>query len=41
MVQKLKAEVYQANLDLVTRGSVVETRGQRSGVNPERGSICH
>ena len=37
MLKKLKAQVCQANLDLVTRGLVLETWGNASAVDRERG----
>jgi L-ribulose-5-phosphate 4-epimerase len=37
MLEKLKAQVCQANLDLVARGLVIETWGNASGVDRERG----
>jgi len=37
MLEKLKASVCQANLDLVSRGLVIETWGNASGVDRERG----
>ena len=37
MLEKLKAQVCQANLDLVARGLVIETWGNASGIDRERG----
>jgi len=37
MLEKLKAQVCQANLDLVAKGLVIETWGNASGINRERG----
>ena len=37
MLEQLKAEVCQANLDLVARGLVIETWGNASGVDRSRG----
>ena len=37
MLEKLKAEVCKANLDLVTEGLVIQTWGNASAVNRERG----
>ena len=37
MLEKLKAEVCQANLDLVAKGLVIETWGNASGLDRERG----
>ena len=37
MLEKLKAEVCQANLDLVAEGLVIQTWGNVSGVDHERG----
>jgi L-ribulose-5-phosphate 4-epimerase len=37
MLEKLKAQVCQANLDLVARGLVIETWGNASGVDRARG----
>ena len=37
MLEKLKAEVCRANLDLVRKGLVIETWGNASGVHRERG----
>ena len=37
MLEKLKKEVCAANLDLVARGLVIETWGNASGVDRERG----
>ena len=37
MLEKLKAQVCQANLDLVTKGLVIETWGNASGVDRARG----
>jgi len=39
MLEKLKAEVCQANLDLVTEGLVIQTWGNASGVDRERGLL--
>lgn len=39
MLEKLKAEVCQANLDLVTEGLVIQTWGNASAVDRERGVI--
>ena len=36
MREKLKAQVCQANLDLVAKGLVIETWGNVSGVDRER-----
>ena len=37
MLKKLKKQVCQANLDLVTKGLVIETWGNASGVDREKG----
>ena len=37
MLEKLKAEVCQANLDLVAKGLVIQTWGNVSGLDRERG----
>ena len=37
MLEKLKAEVCQANLDLVAEGLVIQTWGNASGIDRERG----
>ena len=37
MLEKLKAEVCKANLDLVAKGLVIETWGNASGLDRERG----
>jgi L-ribulose-5-phosphate 4-epimerase len=37
MLEKLKAQVCQANLDLVTKGLVIETWGNASGIDREQG----
>jgi len=37
MLEKLKAEVCKANLDLVEKGLVIETWGNASGIDRERG----
>src|SRR5712675_2197245 len=37
MLEKLKAEVCRANLDLVAKGLVIETWGNASGVDRARG----
>jgi L-ribulose-5-phosphate 4-epimerase len=37
MLEKLKAEVCRANLDLVRKGLVIETWGNASGIDRERG----
>jgi len=37
MLEELKAEVCQANLDLVRKGLVIETWGNASGVDRDRG----
>jgi len=37
MLEKLKAEICQANLDLVKEGLVIQTWGNVSGVDRERG----
>jgi L-ribulose-5-phosphate 4-epimerase len=39
MLEKLKADVCQANLDLVKEGLVIQTWGNVSGVDRERGLI--
>lgn len=39
MLEKLKAEVCKANLDLVTKGLVIETWGNASGIDRERGLV--
>ena len=39
MLEKLKAEVCEANLDLVTEGLVIQTWGNASGIDRERGLI--
>ena len=39
MLEKLKAEVCQVNLDLVTEGLVIQTWGNASAVDRERGVI--
>src|SRR5882724_892269 len=37
MLERLKSEVCQANLDLIARGLVIETWGNASGIDRERG----
>ena len=39
MLEKLKAEVCAANLDLVARGLVIETWGNASGIDRARGLV--
>ena len=39
MLEKLKAEVCKANLDLVAEGLVIQTWGNASGIDRERGLI--
>ena len=39
MLEKLKTEVYRANLDLVRKGLVIETWGNASGVDRARGLV--
>ena len=39
MLEKLKAEVCRANLDLVRKGLVIETWGNASGIERERGLV--
>jgi len=39
MLKKLKAQVCQANLDLVARGLVIETWGNASAIDRERGLV--
>jgi L-ribulose-5-phosphate 4-epimerase len=39
MLEKLKAQVCKANLDLVAKGLVIETWGNASGVARERGLV--
>lgn len=39
MLEKLKAEVCAANLDLVARGLVIETWGNASGIDRQRGLV--
>src|SRR5580765_5023510 len=39
MLKELKAEVCKANLDLVAKGLVIETWGNVSGVDRERGLV--
>ncbi len=39
MLEKLKAQVCQANLDLVARGLVIETWGNASAIDRERGLV--
>lgn len=40
MLEKLKAEVCQANLDLVAEGLVIQTWGNASGIDRERGVMA-
>src|ERR1041385_4579203 len=39
MLEHLKSQVCKANLDLVTEGLVVETWGNASGIDRERGLV--
>jgi L-ribulose-5-phosphate 4-epimerase len=39
MLEKLKAQVCRANLDLVAKGLVIETWGNASGVDRARGLV--
>ena len=39
MLEKLKEEVYRANLDLVEHGLVIFTWGNVSGIDRERGLV--
>ena len=39
MLEELKAEVYKANLDLVAEGLVIQTWGNVSGIDRERGLV--
>jgi L-ribulose-5-phosphate 4-epimerase len=39
MLKKLKAEVCKANLDLVLKGLVIDTWGNASGIDRERGLV--
>jgi L-ribulose-5-phosphate 4-epimerase len=39
MLEKLKKEVYAANLELVARGLVIETWGNASGIDRARGLV--
>jgi L-ribulose-5-phosphate 4-epimerase len=39
MLEQLKAEVCQANLDLVAEGLVIQTWGNVSGIDRERGLV--
>lgn len=39
MIDKLKAKVCKANLDLVRKGLVIETWGNASGIDRERGLV--
>ncbi|WP_340114096.1 L-ribulose-5-phosphate 4-epimerase [Maribellus mangrovi] len=39
MLEKLKEEVYQANIDLVTHGLVIFTWGNVSGIDREKGLV--
>jgi L-ribulose-5-phosphate 4-epimerase len=39
MLEQLKAEVCKANLDLVTEGLVIQTWGNASGIDRERGLV--
>src|ERR1700743_1287329 len=39
MLEKLKAKVCTANLDLVARGLVIETWGNASGIDRQRGLV--
>ena len=39
MLEELKAEVCQANLDLVAAGLVIQTFGNVSGIDPARGLV--
>lgn len=39
MLEKLKGEVCRANLDLVAKGLVIETWGNASGIDRERGLV--
>jgi L-ribulose-5-phosphate 4-epimerase len=40
MLEKLKAEVCKANLDLVAEGLVIQTWGNASGIDRERGLVA-
>ena len=39
MLEQLRAEVYEANLELVRRGLVLYTFGNASGISRERGLV--
>ena len=36
MLEQLKKEVYEANMDLVAKGMVIYTWGNVSGIDPKR-----
>jgi len=39
MLEKLKAEICKANLDLVTEGLIIQTWGNASGIDRQRGLV--
>ena len=41
MLEKLKEEVYKANMDLPKYGLVTFTWGNVSGIDREKGIVCH
>lgn len=41
MLEALKEQVYQANMDLVRYNLVVLTWGNVSAIDRERGVVCH
>ena len=41
MLEKLKEEVYRANMDLPKYGLVTFTWGNVSGIDREKGSVCY
>ena len=41
MLEQLKKEVYEANMELPKRGLVTYTWGNVSGIDREQGVICY
>ena len=39
MLEQLKKEVYEANMDLVAKGMVIYTWGNVSGIDREKGLV--
>ena len=41
MLEELKQQVYEANMELPRRSLVTYTWGNVSGIDREKGAVCH